>query len=141
MKKETDKETEDFLKTYSLKPPPEGLKEKILVGIQHKKKTDHVMTPILWKAFAGCVFLLVLVLAVDAGVSRMHSKRINRMTGLVKIPPAETTEDWSVLHDILWEPLDSSQETGREKYYAIQKSREITTRPQEWRESLEKELE
>lgn len=141
MKKEIDKKTENFLKAFSLRPAPQDLKEKILDSTIQKKKTNHVMTPILWKGLVGCLFLLVLVLAVDAGFSKIQSERINSITGLSKTPPAETTDDWTMLRDILWEPLDSTGDTGMAKFYALQKKKGEIARQLEWRESLEKELE
>jgi len=141
MKKENNKNPEDFLRTFFLKPAPPGLKDKILDNAIQKKKTNHVMTPILWKGLMGCLFLLIIVLAVDAGVSKIQSNRINNITGMSKIPSAETRDDWTLLHDVLWEPLDSTGDTGKAKFHALQKKKGKITRQLEWRESLEKELE
>lgn len=141
MKKEPDKKTENFLQSFSLRPPPQNLKEKILDSAIQKKKINHVMTPILWKGLIGCLFLLVTIFAVDAEFSKKQSERINSMAGLSKTPPVETSDAWSMLPEVFWEPSDSYKDTGRKKYYALRKKRGITTRQHEWRESLEKELE
>jgi hypothetical protein len=141
MKKENNEKTEDFLRTFSLKPAPPKLKDRILVNAIQRKKSTHVMTPLLWKGLVGCLFLLIIVLAVDAGLSKIQNERYISITGMPKTPPDEATDDWTMLHDILWEPLVSAKDTGKEKFNAFLKKRGKKMRRPEWRESLEKEWE
>jgi hypothetical protein len=141
MKKETDKETEDFLKTFSLKPASQGLKEKILDSTIQKKKTNHVMTVFLWKGFVSCLFLMIIVIAVDATVSHSQKNRFSSFLDKPQESSDKQEEEWSMLKEIIWDPLDEQANTVKKKYYGLQGKSKKNTRQLKWRESLEKELE
>ena len=116
MKKASDQKTEDFLKTFFIKPAPSGLKEKILHSVLQKKQSSSVITPWLWKGFVVTLILLIVVIAVDANVS---STQINRLSSFLDIPQEPTSaqeEEWSMLKDIIWEPLDSSGKVEKKKF-------------------------
>jgi hypothetical protein len=141
MKKETDKETKDFLKTFSLKPAPQGLKEKILDSTMQKKKTNHVMTVFLWKGFVSCLFLMIIVIAVDATVSHSQKNRFSSFLDKPQESSDKQEEEWSMLKEIIWDPLDGQANTVKKKFYGLHGKSEKNTRQLKWRESLEKELE
>ncbi len=142
MKKENDKRIEDFLKTFSLIPAPPGLKGKILHSTLHKRQSSPVLTPFLWRGLAGTLIFLIIVIAVDATIS---SSQYNRLTTFLKLPQESTAaqeeEEWSMLKNIIWEPLDSSGNTEKKKFYNLRKNSEINKRQLQWREILEEEFE
>lgn len=141
MKKDNDRKTEDFLKTFSLKSAPPGLKEKILHSALHKKQTSPVITPLLWKGFVATLILLIIVIAVDATVSSTQYDRLSSFLGTPQASSATQEEEWSMLKDIIWEPLDLAGSAAKKKFYDLREDNEINKRQPEWREILEEEFE
>lgn len=124
MKNDSERKTEDFLKTFSLKPAPLGLKEKILDQIPQRKKISPVMTPFLWKGFMGCMLLLMGVLVVDAAVSKTQSKRIQTFFKKSTAPHVMRGEDWILLEEIIGEPLDSLQNNAGNVVFTLEEKGE-----------------
>ncbi len=141
MKKENNKKTEDFLKDFSFKPAPSALKDKILINAQKKQKSNHVMTAFLWKGFVGCLFLLFIVIVVDATISHTQHKRFSLFLDIHQESSDKQEEEWSMLKDIIWEPLESTENEVKHRFYSSQEKSKINERNLEWRESLEKEFE
>ena len=136
-----NKETEDFLATFSLKSTLPGLKEKILEGALQRQKPNHIMTASLWKGFVGCLFLLIVVIAVDVTVSGSQNNRFSSFLDKPQESSDKQEEEWSMLKEIIWDPLDEQANTVKKKYYGLQGKSEKNTRQLKWRESLEKEFE
>ena len=140
MKRENNKKTEDFLKDFSFKPAPSALKDKILTNAQKKQKSNHVMTAFLWKGFVGCLFLLFIVIVVDATISHTQHKRFSLFLDKHQESSDKQEEEWSMLKDIIWEPLDSTENAIKKKFYRLSEKPGKRGRLPEWRESLEKEF-
>jgi len=141
VKKDNDQKTKDFLKAFSLKPAPPGLKEKILHPVPRRKKPPHTITPLLWKGFVATLILLILVIAVDATVSSNQNNRLSSFLDRPQESTAAQEEEWSMLKDIIWEPLDSPSKVEKKKFYTLREDREINKRQLEWKEILEEEFE
>lgn len=141
MKRENNKKTEDFLRTFSLKTAPPGLKEKILAGALQKRNANNGMTTFLRKGFMGCFILLFIVIAVDATISRAQNRRFSSFLDKHQESASNAEEEWSMLKDIIWEPLDSTKNAVKKKFYGTQEKSKKKGRLPEWRESLEKEFE
>lgn len=59
----------ELFEGFSLKEPPDDLREKILRAVDGEKRRTRIMTPGLWFAFAAGAVLLVCALAVDPDIS------------------------------------------------------------------------
>lgn len=141
MEKGNNKETEEFLGTFSLKTVPPGLKEKILDGALQKSKSDHGMTTFLWKGFVGCLILLFIVIAVDATITHAQNKRFSSLLDKQQESTDKVEEELSILEDIIWEPFESTKNVVKRKFLGTQEKFEKKGRLSEWRESSEKEFE
>jgi hypothetical protein len=140
MKTKNDTETEKFLASFSLKSSPSGLKEKILDGVLQKQHPNHVMNAFLWKGLVGCLLTLCFVIAVDATISDAQNRRFSSLLDKPQESNGKTQEEWSMLKDIIWEPLDSSENNAKKKFYGAQEKSEKKGDLSEWREFLEKEF-
>ena len=141
MDERNNKKTEDYLTTFSLKTVPPGLKEKILEGALQRQKPNHIMTAFLWKGFVSCLFLLIVVIAVDVTISGSQN---NRFSSFLEIPQKSSDkqeEEWSMLKDIIGEPFDSTENAAKKKFYGTQEKSKNNERNLLWRESLEEEFE
>jgi hypothetical protein len=141
VKEDKDKKTEYWLKEFTFKPVPSGLKEKILHSISHKKRSFPVITPWLGKGFVATLILLIIVITVDATVSSTQINRLSSILGIPQEPASQQEEEWSMLKDIIWEPLDPSENNARKKFYTLGEDNQINKRQPEWREILEEEFE
>ncbi len=141
MRKVGNKQTEDFLRMFSLKPSPPGLKEKILDDTLQKQNSNHARTAFLWKGFVGCLFLLFLVIVVDAAISKAQKNRFSSILDTPQESLNTQEEEWSMLKEIIGETLGSSENALINKFYVMQEKSKNKRRQLEWRESLEKEFE
>jgi hypothetical protein len=141
MEKRNNKKTEEFLGMFSLKTAPPGLKEKILDGALKKHKSNQVMSAFLWRGFVGCLLILSIVFVVDATITRAQNRRFSSFVDKQQGSTGKAEEEWSMLKDIIWEPLDSTENVVRKKFYGSREKSEKKGRLVEWRESLEKEFE
>lgn len=141
MKKDYGQKTEEFLKTFSLKPAPHGLKKKILLAALQRKQSSPAITPLFWKKFVATLILLIIVIAVDATVSSMQNNRFSSILDIPQDLSAAQEEEWSMLKDIIWKPSDSSREVEKKKFCALREDKEIKKRQTEWRKILEEEFE
>jgi hypothetical protein len=141
MKKENDKKIEDFLKIFAYKPAPPGLKEKILRSALQRKQSSPVITPFIWKGFVTTLILLIIVMAVDATVSSNQNGHLSSFLDLPQESSDRQEEEWSMLKDIIWDPLDKSENAAKKKFYTLREDSEINKRQPEWREILEEEFE
>jgi hypothetical protein len=142
MKNGNSMETEDFLGTFSLKTAPTGLKEKILDGVLQKQKSDHGMTVFLRKGFAVCLLMSIFAIAVDAAITQAQNRRFSSLLDRQQKSIGNGEKEWSMLKDIIWEPLDSTKSVVRGKFYGTYiKTEKKKRRLPEWRESFEKEFE
>ena len=135
-----NKKTEDFLGKFSCKTAPPGLKDKILEGALKKQKSNQIMTAFLWKGFVSCLFLLIIVIAIDTTVSGSQNNRFSSFLDIPQESSDKKEEEWSMLKDIIWEPLDSSENAAKKKFYGTREKFKKKARLSEWRESLEKEF-
>ena len=141
MTEENNKKTEDFLGGFSLRNAPPDLKEKILDRALQKRKTNHEMTTFLRKGFVGCLILLIIVIAVDATITRAQNRRFSSFLDEQQATTDKAEEEWSMLEDIIWEHTESAKSEAKIKFYDLLKKKKKTRRQPEWRESLEKEFE
>ncbi len=141
MKTENNKETEDFLSTFSLKTGPPRLKEKILDGVLKKQKADQGLTLFLRKGFIGCLLILILVIAIDGVITGVQNRRISSLLGKHQESTDKNEEEWSVLMDIIGEPFDSHKNAIGKMLSRFPEKSGTWRRLPEWRESLEKEFE
>ncbi len=141
MKKKNDIETEKLLAAFSHKPTPPGLKEKILDGALQRQNSNHVMNAFLWKGFVGCLMILIFVIAVDATITKAQNKRFSSMLDGHQESTGNVEEEWSMLKDIIWEPLGSNRSEAKMKFYDLLENSKNKTRQPEWRESLKEEFE
>ncbi len=141
MKKENNKEIEEFLSTFSLKTGPPTLKNKILEGVHHKQKSDLGMTVFLRKGFIVCLLILTFVIAIDAAITGAQNRRISSLLDKRQESTDKSEEEWSILKDIIGEPFDSNKYVmGKILSGFLEKSGTGEHLP-EWRESFKKELE
>ncbi len=140
MKKENDKNIEDFLEMFDLKPAPPGLKRKILQTAQSRKPSSPVNSPSLLKGFITTLILLSIVIAVDAAVSSYQNDRLYSFLDLPRESSASQEEEWSLLKGIIWDPLDTSGNTTKKRFYAGREISEMDKRQHGWREILEEEF-
>ncbi len=140
MKEDKDKKTEDWLRSFSLRPAPPVLKEKILHSVSHKKRSSSVITPWFGKGFLATLILLIVVIAVDAAVSSTQIKRLSSLLGIHQEPTFAQEEEWSLLKEIIWDPLDASGNTAKQKLYERREKSETNKRQPGWRKILEEEF-
>lgn len=141
MEKENNKDAEDYLGTFSLKPAPPGLKDKILDGALQKGKSNNGMTTFLWKGFVGCFILLFIVIAVDATITQSQNRRFSSLLGKQQESTDNSEEEWSMMKDIIWEYSDSTKNKAKINFYTLLEKSKNKRRQHEWRESLEEEFE
>ena len=140
MEKKKNKDTEDFLKEFSFKPAPPALKDKILENAYGKRGSNHVI-PVLWKGIAVFLFLSILVIAVDAALSNAQQNQLSSFLDKQQDSSEIQEEDWSMLKDIIGEPVDSPSLALKRAIAKREKTNQYQERRTEWREILEKELE
>ncbi|UCE40775.1 MAG: hypothetical protein JSV17_15215 [Candidatus Aminicenantes bacterium] len=141
MEKGNNKKTEEFLKRFSYKVAPSAMKEKILSNALRRHKTNQVKAAFLRKGFAGCLLTLSIVIAVDATITQAQNRRFSSFLDNKQEAAEKAKEEWSMIKDIIWGPLDSSDNIMKKKFLGTQKIIEKKGRLPEWRESLEKEFE
>lgn len=140
MEKEKNKDTEDFLKEFSLKPAPPALRDKILQNAYGKRGSNHVMA-VLWKGIAVCLFLSILVTAVDAALSRAQHKRLWSFRDEHQEISGRQEEEWSILKDIIGEQPDSPNLVLKIALSEREETNQRQERRMEWREIFKEELE
>lgn len=141
MEKGNNKKTEDFLGTFSFKSGPQGLKGKILDGVLKKRESDQGMTIFFWKGFVGCLLMLIFVIAVDATITHAQNKRFSSFLDKQQETNEKSEEEWSMLKDIIWEPIESTNNIVKKKLYGSQEKSKKKGGLQEWRKSLKEEFE
>lgn len=99
------------------------------------------MTAFLWKGFVSCLFLLIIVIAVDVTVSGSQNNRFSSFLDIPQKSSDKQEEEWSMLKDIIGEPLDSTENAAKKKFYGTQEKSKINERNLLWRESLKEEFE
>jgi len=93
MKEDEQRDIEKYLRSFTLRPAPRGLRSRILTAAA-KEKASPALTPFFRKCFAGCAAALIVIFAADALVSRLESRRIEALWG--KRPPVEVEKDGEV---------------------------------------------
>lgn len=68
--------SEDFLKGFSLKPPPGELREKIVDSVFQKRKAILVMSPGQWKILIASGAIIVFSFVLDAGFNHIQKKQM-----------------------------------------------------------------
>ena len=89
----------------------------------------------------GCLLMLIFVIAVDATISGAQNRRFSSFLDKHHESTGNTEEEWSMLKGIIWEPLDSSENAVKNRFYDSEEKSKKKGRRAEWRESLEKEFE
>lgn len=141
MQKGDNKQTEDFLRMFSLRPSPPVLKEKILLETR-KRQNSHAMTnSFLWRGLVGCLLLLIFVIAIDAAITRSQNKRLTFFVHKEQESSVFTEEELSLIKDIIGEFSSTTKsETIMNPYHLLDKKKK-ERRQNEWRESFKKEME
>ncbi len=139
MKKEYDNKIEEMLKTFSLKAPPPGMKEKILERTWQRKKTTSVMASFHRKGIVGCLILLIVIFAVDAAVSRTQNDQMFFYLDKSEESSYQQDEEWSMSEDIIGKPPIKSQIARRKRPSAFWEKRETIKRLTGWMEAFEEE--
>jgi hypothetical protein len=141
MTKKRDEEVENFLKEFSLKPAPPAMKNKILENTLRKRESNHMISPLSWKGLAGCLFLLILVIAIDAAISHYQHKRFSSYLNKQQDTSRKQEEDWSLLKDIILESLGTSREGVKAVFFRSEDRERNKKRQKEWKESFKEEFE
>ena len=140
MKKENDKQVEEFLEGFSFKPAPSRLKEKILDTSLQRQKTNHVMTAHLWKGLVGCLILLIFIIAVDATITRAQNKRFASILHKQQESIDLTEKEHSIINEIIMDFSDSTKIEANIKFYDFLKKKKKKRRQLEKREFFQEEL-
>jgi hypothetical protein len=74
-------ETEEFLKRFSLQPPPPGLRQKVLVAAAKKRADERARSPLRWKAALALFVLGFSAVLADAALSRIQDSRLAGLLG------------------------------------------------------------
>jgi hypothetical protein len=141
MEKGNNKQTEEFLKSFSYKAAPSAMKEKILNAALQREKSSHVMTAFLWKGIVACLLLLIIVIAIDVTINHAQNKRFTSFLHKEQESIDITEEERVIIKDIIGEFLDSTKIEAKIKLYNYPNKTKKRGRQTEWRESLEKEIE
>jgi hypothetical protein len=141
MEKGNNKKTEDFLHTFSLKPAPETLKEKILHYSHRPHKSSETRAVAFRNGLAVCGVLLISVIAIDATITHFQNKRFSSIFQKGQESIDLTEEEHSLIREIIGEFSGSTKSGVNLKLYNQWEKREGKKRPTGWRESLEKEIE
>ena len=136
-----NKQTEDFLRLFSLKSPPPGLKDKILESALQTPRSSHGGTAFLLKGFVGCLFLLFIIIAVDAAITRAQNKLFSSIVQKGQDSTFLTEQERSLIQDIIGEFSNTSKSGANMNLYYLLEKKKKRGRQIEWRESLEKEME
>lgn len=140
MKKENEKQVEEFLEGFSFKPAPSMLKEKILNTALKRQKTNHVMTEFLWKGLAGCLLVLIFVIFIDATITHTQNKRFASILHKQQESIDITEEEHSIIREIIMDFTDSTKSEANVKFYDFLKKQKKIRRQLERRKFLEEEL-
>jgi hypothetical protein len=141
MQKGNNKRTEEFLERFSYKPAPSELKEKTLSKALQRQKSNHVMMAYLWKGFVGCLFLLTIVIAIDATINHAQNKHYASILQREQEPLDFTEEEHSIVKDIILDLSDSTKSEAKIKFFGLWKIKNSTRREWDRRKSIEEELE
>jgi len=140
MEEEKNNDTEDFLKEFSLRAVPPALKEKILENDYGKRGSNHVIR-MLWNGVAVCLVLSIIVIAVDAAISRVQQNQLSSFLDKQQDSIEKQEEDWSMLKDIIGGWVDSPSLNLKRALAEREKTNWDKERRNEWREILKEELE
>ncbi len=69
--------TEEFLKRFSFRPPPPGLRRSVLLAAAKKRADARVWSPLCWKAALALLILGFAALLADTALSRAQVRRLN----------------------------------------------------------------
>jgi len=141
MKEKKNKQTEEFLKSFSFRPTSPALKRKILNNSLQRQKKNNGRTDYLLKGLAGCSVLLILAIAIDATITHSQNKRFSSILQKQQESISITEEERSLIKDIIGEFLGSTKIESTIKLYDFPEKKKKGRRLSEWRESLEKEFE
>jgi hypothetical protein len=81
---------EEFLKKFTLKPVPPGLREKIFPAADKRKAPAVFWTPLQWRAIVAFLIVGCSAVLLDIGLSRLQQKRI---AGLLNLPAVSMQEN------------------------------------------------
>ncbi|MCJ7578933.1 MAG: hypothetical protein MUP98_00180 [Candidatus Aminicenantes bacterium] len=84
-------EIEKLLENFSRKPPPDGLRERVLNGTIRRRVASRLLTSVQWKSlfFAGVLGFISLVL--DTGLMNVHKKH---MASLLELPQVTSQKEY-----------------------------------------------
>lgn len=75
--------TEEFLKRFSFRPPPPGLRKKVILAATKKRAGERLWSPLRWKAALALFVLGFAAVLADTALSRVQ---VRRLTGLLGGP-------------------------------------------------------
>lgn len=136
-----NKKTEDYLAAFSLKSPPVGLKEKIFEEVRKKQSAKRTMTPFLRRGLAGCLLLLISIVAIDGVITQAQNKRFSSFIQKGENSALLTEEEQALVEDIIGELSSSTKNEATMNLYKLLEQNKKRRRQTDGRESLGKEIE
>jgi len=120
-------EIESFIQDFSRKPPPQGLREKVLQSAYQERMASRVMTSGLWILLIGCVVLACFSFFLDIKISINQQKRIS---SLIEMPQASDISkekiEVYVIAELINGRTDSKFVSWMERHYGMKKKTKKT---------------
>jgi hypothetical protein len=99
MKEGRELDVEKLLESVAPEPAPHELKGRVLRAVQDDRAGRAVLSPLLRLCFAGCIVILVIVVAADAALERRENASLTAFLG-PQVQPEEQSIDLALFGDI-----------------------------------------
>lgn len=122
MKRQDDNQIEVFIQSFSCKPAPSDLKNRILRVAHQEKEAARGMTPGLWKILFGCMICLAAFTSLDMKFMKDNRERIASLISLAPISGIQKGDDSvKMLAELFNVPANSEFLSWVGKRYGIEK--------------------
>jgi hypothetical protein len=101
-------ETEEFLKRFSFRPPPPGLRRKVLSAAAKKRSDEGVLSPLWWRTALALLVLGFVAFLADTAMSRAQVRRLNGLLG----GPSGGRQTEDIRQELRAEVLDGFADTA-----------------------------
>ncbi len=101
-------ETEEFLKRFSFRPPPPGLRRKVLSAAAKKRSDEGVWSPLWWRTALALLVLGFAAFLADHALSRAQVRRLSVLLG----GPSGGRQTEDIRQELRAEVLDGFADTA-----------------------------
>jgi hypothetical protein len=94
-------ETEEFLKRFSLQPPPPELRQKVLLAAAKKRADERARSPLRWKAALALFVLGFSIVLADAALNQIQDSRLAALLGSPSLGPQNENSRQELMAEVL----------------------------------------